>query len=140
LSSQETVTEGHDSDYPRSWRFDEDGLRIAGTYVEMNEGPSEYGRRAICVLQVGDEKRSLWLTQDALIAKFREELERRDLADFTTGERIVVERAAEKKQSSNGRGYWPFTVRFPDTPHKSAAELLGASAERDEPQTDDVPF
>jgi hypothetical protein len=141
LSSQETVTESHDSDFPRSWRFDEDGLRIAGTYVEMNEGPSEYGRRAICVLDVDGEKRSLWLTNEALISKFRDELERRELADFTAGERIEVERGAEKKQSANGRGYWPFVVRFPDAPHKSAAELLGASAERDESQTDDVlPF
>jgi hypothetical protein len=140
LSAQETVTESHDGDYPRSWRFDEDGLRIAGTYVEMNEGPSEYGRRAICVLDVDGEKRSLWLTQEALIAKFRDELERRELADFTAGERIMVERGSEKKQSANGRGYWPFTVRFPDAPQKPAAELLGASAERDETQTDDVPF
>jgi hypothetical protein len=140
LSSQETVTESHDSDYPRSWRWDEDGLRIAGTYVEMNEGPSEYGRRAICVLQVGGERRSLWLTQEALISKFREELERRELTDFTVGERIEVERGAEKKQSANGRGYWPFTVRFPDAPHKSAAELLGSSAEPADAQADDLPF
>ena len=140
LSSQETLTEGHDSDYPRSWRWDEDGLRIAGTYVEMNEGPSEYGRRAICVLEVDGERRSLWLTQEALISKFRDELERRELADFTAGERIEVERGAEKKQSANGRGYWPFAVRFPDAPHKSAAELLGTSEKHEEAVSDDVPF
>lgn len=140
LSSQETVTEAHDGDYPRSWRFDGDGLQIAGTYVEMNEAPTEFGRRAICVLEVDGERRSLWLTNEALISKFRDELERRDLADFTVGERIEVERGAEKKQSASGRGYWPFTVRFPDAPHKSASDLLGASTERDEPEPDDAPF
>lgn len=144
MPSQETLTQDRDSDFPRTWRFDEDGLRIAGTYVRMDEGPSEYGRKAICVLLVDNEERSLWLAQEALISKFRDELERRAQADFNPGEHVTVERAAEKKESANGRKYWPFRVSFPDAPKRSASEILGGETTEDEdPEEtpdDDVPF
>jgi hypothetical protein len=142
LSSQETLTHDQDSDFPRSWRWDEDGLRIEGSYVRMDEGPSEYGRRAICVLNVGGEERSLWLTQEALISRFRDELERRLATDFSPGERIIVERGAEKKESANGRAYWPFKTRFLDAPRRAASDLLGgpASSEEDDKEKDDIPF
>lgn len=136
--SQETLT---DRDFPRAWRWDEDGPRVAGTFVEMNEGPSEYGRKAIAVLDVDGERRALWLSQEALANKFRDELERRGESDFTPGETIVVERGAEKVISANGRGYWPFKVRFPDAPRRSAADLLGASVQSGEDvEDDDIPF
>jgi hypothetical protein len=144
LSSQETLTQDHDSDFPRTWRFDDDGLRVAGTYVRMDEGPSEYGRKAICVLLVDGEERSLWLSQEALVSKFRDELERRTAGDFSPGEHVVVERAAEKKQSANGRAYWPFKVLFPDAPRRPASEILSRDTAKDDddPQNedDDVPF
>lgn len=140
---QETLTHDDDetTEFPRTWRFDEDGLRIAGIYLRMDEGPSEYGRKAICVLLVEDEERSVWLAQEALISKFRDELERRSKPDSKAGERIVIERGAEKKESANGRKYWPFRVSFPDAPQRSARDILQADDEPDEPATDDeIPF
>jgi hypothetical protein len=143
LPTSQTLTQDQDSDFPRTWLFDEDGLRIAGSYVRMDEGPSEYGRKAICVLNVDGADRSLWLAQEALVSKFSDELERRKEPDFTLGEQIVVERGAEKKESANGRKYWPFRVSFPDAPRRSAREILGARTE-DEPDKsttdEDIPF
>jgi hypothetical protein len=143
-----TVPQPNDeTDFARAWRWDEDGLHLEGTYLRLEEGPSEYGRRAIVVLDVDGTERALWLSQQALRSKFADELERRSAGDFTIGEAVVVERGAEKTKSQNDRAYWPFTVRFPDAPHRSAAEILGTDvgAGTSEPANeaaadDDLPF
>src|SRR5947209_1528556 len=114
------------TDFPRSWRWDQDGLHVDGTFVQMDEGPTEYGRKPILVLDVGSERRSIWLTQEALVGRFRDELERRRAPNFTAGERIIVTRGSEKKESQAGRSYWPFKVSFPDAPRPSDADMLSA--------------
>src|SRR5829696_8026424 len=105
-----------ESGFPRSWRWDEDGRRVEGTFVRMDRGPTEYGQRPIVVLDVGGVERSVWLNTDVVKAKFRDELVRRGGRRFDVGERLSVERAAEKKTSAAGRDYWPFWVKFPDAP------------------------
>lgn len=112
----------------------------------MDTGPTEYGQKAICVLSVDGQERSLWLAQEALISKFRDELKRRAAADFSPGERIIVEREAEKKESAAGRRYWPFRVSFPEAPRRTASDLLGltdvdeSGEEERESTDDDIPF
>ncbi len=117
--------------HPRSWLWSEDGSTITGTYVRMDTGPSDYGERAIIVLNVDGEDRSLWLNETALVAKFRDELARRTSGDFEPGERITASRGAAKVESANGRGYWPCPVTFHDAPRRSAAEILGISIKPD---------
>jgi hypothetical protein len=132
--------------FPQAWKFDEDGLRIEGTYLRLDEGPTEYGRRAIVVLDVEGVERALWLSAEVLRRRFADELERRQEQDFTVGELVVVERGEEKRESEAGRGYWPFTVQFPDAPQRTAASLLGADVTHEQGEKggvrddDDIPF
>jgi hypothetical protein len=113
------------SDYPQSWRWEDDGLTADGAYVRMDSGPSEYGRKPILVLRIDGAERGVWVNTDTLKNKLVDELDRRDQRDFTPGERIIVTRAAEKKLSGNGREYWPFITKFPDAPNSDALALLG---------------
>ena len=64
------------------------------------------------------------MTQTALFNRVRDELSRRTSKRLDVGERVVIERAAAKKESKDGRSYWPFTVMFPDRPEKSTDDLF----------------
>jgi hypothetical protein len=88
--------------FPRSWRWDEDGLVAAGAYVRLSEGPSAYdsGPVPVVTLKVDGEERGIWLSQTALRGKFVSELERRQARDFNPGERITIERGAEKARGA----------------------------------------
>ena len=108
-----------------SWRWDDDGPTVTGEYVKMDEAVTDYGRKPILILGVDGEPRSVWLFDAALVSQFREELAKRASGDFDAGERVPIERGAEKVKSSNGRGYWPYKVRFPDAPRRSASSILG---------------
>src|SRR5438034_1020679 len=107
-----------DAAFPVTWRWDEHGHTIHGLYVRMDEAVTDYGRKAILVLDVDGEERSIWLFDSALVSKFQEQLATRATGDFTPGERILIERGAEKVESANGRRYWPYKVRFPDAPKR----------------------
>lgn len=139
-------TQDTESPHPRSWRWDDDGRTISGTYERVDSAESEYGRRAIVVINVNGESRSLWLNETALASKFRDELASRAARDFTAGERITVTKGAKKVEGGNGRAYWPFSVVFADAPKRSAAELLGVDAPQDTAAStagegdDEVPF
>jgi len=116
----------------------------------------EFGPKAIVVLHVGGEDRSLWIFETALKEKLASELERRGAAEFEVGERIVVSRGEAKVVSEAGRGYWPITVEFPDRQTGTAAAILGAAVRDDSsagaahprigsivpasPTDDDIPF
>jgi hypothetical protein len=141
----ENIATSGDNNYPRSWSWAEDGLRAAGAFVGVDEGPTDYGRRPILVLEIDGQARGIWVTQEALRSQLGDELARRGESDFVVGEPVVVERGAEKKQSAAGRDYWPFKVEFPNAPRRTAAELLGVGADYvgEEPpaQSDeDIPF
>jgi hypothetical protein len=110
--------------YPETWRFNEHGDLVAGTFVRFDEGPTrDYGMRVILVLDVDGAERSVWLSQTALFNKVKDELSRRTSKTLEPGERVVVQRH-EKTKSENGRSYWPFVVSFPDRPVKSTTDLF----------------
>jgi hypothetical protein len=113
--------------YPAAWIFDEDGATVAGTFVKFDQGRTkEYGKKVICVLEVGGVERSVWLSQMALFSKFKDELESRPSKTLQPGERVVVQRGAEKvKGKTSDRSYWPFVVAFPDAPERSTSDLFG---------------
>jgi hypothetical protein len=135
------------NDHPMTWRW-EDGSTVAGTYVRMDEASTDYGRKAILVLDVDGAERSVWLFDQAVASKLREQLEQRTTGDFTVGERIEIRRGTEKVESGAGRRYCPYWVLFPDAPRRSASDILGASntsspaetAEPELPASDDIPF
>lgn len=131
------------SSHPTSWRWDTDGHAVRGTYVRMDEAATDYGRKAIVVLDVAGEERSVWLFEAATVSKFRDQLAKRPSGDFTAGERVEIERGAEKIESANNRGYWPYRVRFPDAPQRSAGDIPGVGATSSEPELsadDEIPF
>ena len=72
--SEQTVTE---SDFPRNWLFDEDGLEVEGRYVEITEGTTANGPCPIVVLNVDGERRSIWLFHAAVRNRFADEVARR---------------------------------------------------------------
>jgi hypothetical protein len=129
-------------DYPKSWRWDEDGLVVDGTYVGTSSAPGEYGDIPILTLKVAGEDRAVWVTQIAIRSKLADELNRRKVRNFESGERIVIKRADEKKKSASGRSYWPFSCEFPDASPRDAAALLGVDAVpvRSASSEDDIPF
>jgi len=139
-----TAAPGEGSDFPQSWKFDEDGNSVTGTYLRMDEGTTSYGSKPIVVLDVDGEERSVWLSQTALRSKFADELARRHASDFDPGERISISRAKEKKTAASGHAYWPFTVIFHNAPKRDAASILGideddATAD-DDGEDDGIPF
>jgi len=137
----------HDETFPATWRWDEHGRTLHGLYVRMDEAVTDYGRRPILILDVDGEERSVWLFDTALVSKFHDQLATRPTGDFTAGERIVIERGEEKVESAGGRRYWPYKVRFPDAPKRSASDILGVDKPStvelepdDAPSDDDIPF
>jgi hypothetical protein len=114
-----------ETDFPRNWRWDEDGDDVEGRHVEFDEGPTAYGDKPILVLEVDGEKRSVWLLETALQSRFADEVRKRPTGDLTPGERIIIHRG-EMVRSGTGRDYRSFKVRFPDRPKREAAEIIGA--------------
>jgi hypothetical protein len=135
--TEQTVTERHDSDFPRNWLFEEDGLEVEGRYVELTEGTTANGPCPIVVLNVDGEHRSVWLFHTAVRRRFADEVARRMDGDLTQGELVVIHRG-ETKESAGGRSY-SYTVRFPEAPKRSPKEIL---AEHDEAghEADETPF
>jgi hypothetical protein len=138
-----TLDDQDEPDYPRNWRWEEDGDTLAGTFVEITEGPTSYGDRPIVVLDVDGERRSIWLFETALQNRFADEVRKRTSGDLTVGERITIVRG-EMVTSGTGRNYRAFKVRFPDRPKRKATDILGTPAHEPEPATsendDELPF
>jgi hypothetical protein len=132
--SEQTVTE---SDFPRNWLFDEDGLEVEGRYVEITEGTTANGPCPIVVLNVDGERRSVWLFHTAVRNRFADEVARRKDGDLTQGELVSIRRG-ETKESAGGRSYVSYAVRFPEAPKRSPKEILSEPEQAPEP--DDVPF
>lgn len=146
-TAQRVDERGGGSDYPRNWRFDEDGGDVEGRYVRISAAPTSYGEKPIVVLEIDGEERSVWLLETALRNRIADEVAKRPSGDLTPGERVVIHRG-DKKTSAAGREYRAFTARFPDAPKRSAAEILGASSESaaenesasGASRDDDIPF
>ena len=144
MNTQTSIATGEEpSEFPRGWRWDDDGDTVEGTFVEFDEGPTAYGDRPIIVVEVDGENRSVWLFETALQSRFADEVAKRPTGDLTAGERISIRRG-DMVTSGTGRDYRSFKVRFPDRPKRKAAEILGApttepdGTENDE--GDDLPF
>lgn len=146
MSSQETVTESHDSDYPRSWDWADDG-ELVGRYVETRSATIGDGTTQALIdfkLVETSEPVTVWLTPTVLCNRFAEELKRRidsGKDDFEPGERIRIHRGSEKRPSTQGDGYWPFTVEFEFAHKPTAASILLADESSDSTEPDDgLPF
>jgi hypothetical protein len=136
MSAAETLTESNDDEYPRNWRWDEDGDTVEGLFVGFDEGPTAYGDRPILVLHVDGEARNIWLLETALRARLADEVAKRPTRDLTAGEQVQIHRG-EVVTSGTGRDYRSFKVRFPDRPKRKATDILGAPTEP--PKTDPEP-
>jgi hypothetical protein len=156
--------EAKESAYPPWWNWEEDGLAIGGSFVAFGEGVSRGDWTLFVTLAIDTvdgekrepEERTVWLHHDALRSKFFERVER--LGPIELGERVEIERSAEKRLSGGGFEYFPFAVRFPDAPQLDQEALLARyrpargskrepePGEKPEPQDeaagedDDVPF
>jgi hypothetical protein len=147
LPTQETITQDQDSDFPRTWRFDEDGIEVVGRYVATDEGPTQNGRCPILILEVDGEERSLWCFHTALRRRIADEIGRRPSGDLTPGETVVI-RQGEAKTSESGRKYVSYFTRFPDAPTRTAKEIFKPDAidappqphEPDMAKDEDIPF
>jgi hypothetical protein len=135
------------SEYPARWDWKTDGPTVDGVYVETTEGHTVHGARAVLVVKIGDTPRSIWVNEVPLQMRLRDELRRRRAADFDAGERIVITRGTEKRETSNGYMAWPFRVKFPDQPKRAALDIIGGGDEPDaEPELpadtpdDSIPF
>ena len=121
MSEEQTTGEAAE-DYPRGWRFDEDGPEVSGKFVKFDVGQTkEYGSCPIIILNVNGEERSVWCFHQALRSKFQQEVHRRDLE---AGETVFIRQVGEKK-SGNQRNYMAYVVQFPDAPPVDAKAIFG---------------
>jgi hypothetical protein len=120
-------TAGARDDFPRAWRFDQDGATVEGTFVGWSKGHTEQGAKTILLLQVGGETRGVWLLWTVLAAKLAREVAVRPGGDFEPGERITITRLGkvEQKSDTGRRPYVNFAVSFPDAKPLTAAQALG---------------
>jgi hypothetical protein len=121
--------------YPRSWIWDDDGDIAAGTYVKADRAPTrDYGPKTVVVLEIEGVERSIWLLNDALFNKFRQEIAARPGRQLTPGERVIVQRLEEKISQSSGRKYRDFRAYFPDKPPPTIEDLWGADIGETKPE------
>jgi hypothetical protein len=134
------------ADYPAWWNWDEDGDTCAGTYVRFTRGHSEFGEKAILVLLVAGEERSVWLHEAVLLDELRREVSRRPSRDLDPGEQVVVKRLEKQTTKDGKRTFRGFRVFFPDQPQPTTSDLLKLDEEpeakpEEKPANDgDVPF
>ena len=132
-------------DFPKAWRWDEDGETLNGRFVRFDQGQMRsYGKKVIAVLEVGGVERSVWLTQTVLYGKFRDELERRPGHKLEPGERVYIKRTGKVESEAAVGAYWGFSIGFPDRREVSTEDLFALG---DRPVTqeqgedkDNVPF
>jgi hypothetical protein len=141
LPGDEEPMAGKQASFPRSWRWETDGELVSGRYLRFDSGPTRgYGRKPIIVLDLDGEERSIWLMQDVLYNRFRDELIGRPGRKLTVGERIVIRRLGEKTSEESGRTYRAFSILFPDRPETSPETLFdlpstGTSGEANDRET-----
>jgi hypothetical protein len=123
---QETLT--HDTDdsteFPRNWRFDEDGLELVGLYVRSDEGQTANGPCPILILEIDGEERTVWCFHTALRRRIADEVARRPSGDLKKGERVVIRQGEKKTTAEGGREYISYFTRFPDAPKRAARDIF----------------
>jgi hypothetical protein len=141
------VTEDKDSNYPRTWKWQEDEV-LEGTHFEMRK-TTGYDGGAVVVWEIAlsaDQRVSVWLEPAVLRTKVTDELRRRKSErgspTLDTGERVRINPGAKRpSKRTAGQTVWPFPeVWFEHgVPDRSAEELLleGAEPTRDEFGLDD---
>ena len=109
--------------------WDEDGDKVAGTFVRFDSGPTrEYGVKPITVLLVnGEERSSLAPPRRRSSADSQDELQNRPSRNLTPGERVYITRKEKTNTADGSRSYHPYGVYFPDKPDAAPAELFGWS-------------
>ena len=133
MPTQKTITPDEDTEFPRNWRFDEDGLELVGCYIKSDVGPTANGDCPILVLEVDGEPRSLCSSHRAR-RRIADEVARRPHRDLKAGERIVIRQGEKKPTAEGGRAYVSYFVRFLDAPPRTAKDVFKADA-IDEPPT-----
>jgi hypothetical protein len=120
-------------EYPKRWVFDKndqgkadwvDGPIADGRFIRFEQGRTDYGAKPIVVLEIAGGERSVWLLHDALYNRFRDELQRRSMPKLVIGERITIEKLAEKVRSKNDRDYTGYRVFFLDAPAPDEEKLF----------------
>jgi hypothetical protein len=141
-----------DEDFPRSWRWAEDGSTFDARIDRITTGMSAHGIRPILEGRLTEtgERIGLWLNEDAVRGRVADEVKRRPAKRLEPGERVVISRGEEKRPSTTNpdRLVWPFSVRFPEAPEQDQLAALGADdrepKEAAEPSgqasDDDIPF
>lgn len=156
LPTQKTITHDEESEFPRNWRFDEDGLELVGKYVKSDVGPTANGDCPILVLEIDGEPRTVWCFHTALRRRIADEVSRRPHRDLKAGERIVIRQGEKKPSAEGGREYIAYFVRFLDAPPRTAKDVFKKdtideppasydddSKDEDKPKPDDgddIPF
>jgi hypothetical protein len=137
---------------PAWWNFDEDGDRVAGSFVNAGQGQTKQGRGTFVVLDVdGAGRRTIWLLQKVIFAAFRREVEARPDHELHVGERIEITRLGLRLSEESGREYMDFRVSFGDAYQPPQSELFGVQTaaspapvdeppELEERPDDDIPF
>jgi hypothetical protein len=139
--------------HPGWWNFDEDGQRVAGSFLRLGKGHTTQGDRVFVVLDVeGVGERTVWLHTTVLFSAFQRELGKRPDRALHPGERITITRLGWRDSKEGGRQYMDFRVEFGDAYQPSAAELFGITdapppptlgdpaAQEDDPVDDGIPF
>lgn len=139
-----------ESDYPKAWRFDEDGGITEEPFVKFTSGPTkDFGRKPICVLDIDGVERSVWLLHDVLFQAFRRELQTRPSKTLEPAERISIKYVGRKQNEDKSRSYVDYRVTFHDSPEESTESLFrlddddregGLEPPSQQGQKDDIPF
>ena len=129
VQPHQTDTPEPESSYPKWWDWDSDGDTCSGRFVEAGQGQTEMGKRIFICLDIDRIKRTVWLHNTALEAKFKREVERRPDHELHEGERIWIRRLGERTSRRSERSYIDFQVEFPDGPQVSQADLFGVTME-----------
>jgi hypothetical protein len=138
-------------DFPKWWDFDEDGLRLTLDPFEHFNQATVNGREVTIAVGVVDAvERSVFLwPEGGLYGRFRDHVKKRPTKRIEAGERITIERSADKRPSrtTEGRNVWGWAVSFHDAPEPSQEDLFGLNArepseEEAPPEADDdsIPF
>jgi hypothetical protein len=124
--------------FPRWWSWDdpEDGDSVAGTFVRAGKGFTEQGERTFITILVDDEERTVWLFNDVLANAFSREVYRRPDKQLHVGELIEIDRLGERQSKSSSRTYRNYSVRFPQAPQPSHADVFGPPPERSSEPTE----
>jgi hypothetical protein len=127
--------------------WDQDGDEVTGGYRGFTQGHTRDGT-AVPIVQLelaNSETVSVWMFNEALRARFADEVRSRPDKDLDPGERVTIRRGDKRQSTSNpDRQYRAFEVTFGNSRQPSALDLLVAGvplgATAPPPMGEDIPF